>query len=139
MKRNLIIIGLICLLAPLAHAQGLEQYQNRQSDLTNLAGIFGELHHLRRTCEPRFEADVWRDRMKKLLDLEEPQATDREEMIAAFKNGYRDAHRRYRGCARRARDYAASRASDGDIIVRRLTAQLRQDEGPELVVGPRPY
>lgn len=139
MKNGLIIGGLLSLFASLANAQGLEQYQSRQTDLTTLAGVFGELHHLRRTCEPRFEADIWRDRMKKLIDLEEPQATDREKMIAAFNTGYRDAQRQHPGCDRRARDYAASRASQGDQIIRRLTTQLRNDEGPELVVGPTRY
>ena len=78
-----------------AGAQDLETYQQRQRDLEALAGLFGELHHLRRTCDPQFEADTWRDRMKTLIELEEPQDAEREALVQEFNKGYRNAQRAY--------------------------------------------
>lgn len=105
-------------------AQDLDRYLERQRDLAALSGLFGEMHHLRRTCEPRLEADVWRERMKKLIALEEPQTNEREELVAKFNEGFRNVQRRFPSCDRRARDYAAAQAAQGDEIVRRLRTQL---------------
>lgn len=107
-----------------ADAQSADDYQRRQTDLENLSEIFGELHHLRRTCEPRREADTWRGKMKTLLDLEEPPTAEREKMVQRFNAGYRRAQSRYYDCDRPARDYAAARAAQGDTIVRRLAQPL---------------
>ena len=108
----------------MAAAQDFEAYQQRQKDLVALSGVFGALHHLRRTCEPRREADRWRERMKQLVELEEPQTALREEMVGSFNAQYRNAQRRYLVCDRRARDRAASQALRGDDLVARLTAPL---------------
>lgn len=121
-----------------AGAQDFESYQQRQEDLSALAELFGELHHIRRNCEPRFEGDVWRERMKKLLDLEEPQTSEREAMVQRFNQGYRSAQRRYPVCDRRARDYAAGQAAQGDRIVIRLTQSLREAED-DIVRSPFLY
>ena len=119
-----------------AAAQTLESYQQRQQDLSALAGLFGELHHIRRTCEPRLEGDAWRDRMKKLMELEEPQSGEREAMVQAFNKGYRDAQRRYPSCDRRARDYAAGRSAEGDAIVARLTQSLQDTDDNAVTAQP---
>ncbi len=133
MSRRIIIAGLALLAAPfsMASAQDLETYQQRQRDLSALAELFGEMHHLRRTCDPRYEADVWRERMKKMIELEEPQDAEREQLVQEFNKGYRAAQRRYPACDRRARDYAAGRAAQGDVIVTRLTEALRQEQETE--------
>ncbi len=127
--RPLLALLLLAASFSVASAQELETYQQRQSDLATLAGLFGELHHLRRTCDPSFEADVWRERMKKMIDLEEPQASEREALVQEFNKGYRAAQSLHPACDRRARDYAAARASQGDIVVARLTTALRASEG----------
>lgn len=134
MKRVFLIIGLV--FTPLfAQAQDYEAYVERQRDLTVISAIFGELHHIRRTCDPRYEADVWRERMKRLISLEEPDEQFREQLVAQFNDGYRKAQRAFPGCDRRARDYAAARAAQGEDIVRRLTAALKEEEDP-FVEGP---
>lgn len=128
MKRHAAVFAALVLAAlpPAgAGAQDFEAYQQRQRDLASLAGLFGELHHIRRTCDPRYEADVWRDRMKQLLELEEPQEGEREALVGAFNQGYRTAQSRFPACTREARDYAAARAAAGETIVARLTAPLR--------------
>lgn len=122
------LLGAILMSAGAAVAQDLETYQQRQRDLAALAELFGEMHHIRRTCEPRLEADVWRERMKQMLDLEEPQAAEREALVQQFNKGYRGAQSRFPSCDRRARDYAAGRAAQGDEVVRRLSDALHEED-----------
>lgn len=105
-----------------AFAQGVD-YRQRAEDLTGISRIFGELHHIRRSCE-RSEADAWRNRMQKLIDLEMPQAELREQMVIAFNDGFRNGERRYPYCDRDARNRAASVAAEGDRIATRLLEPL---------------
>ena len=125
MKKRTFILGtMIACLTATASAQTFEDYQRRHANLVAISSIFGELHHIRRHCNPRMEGDVWRERMKTLVELEEPQPAAREEMVSAFNESYRAAQRRYPSCTRQARDYAASSAQRGEIIIARLTAPL---------------
>lgn len=123
-----------------AAAEGYEDYRQRQEDLTALSAIFGDLHHIRRYCEPRAEADVWRERMKTVIDLEAPLPEARQEMISAFNRAYRAAQRRYPACNRRARDYAAAQALRADAIIARLTAPLYEalEENQPLLLTETP-
>ena len=140
MKRLFVIAAfLFAGFAGAASAQTLEQYQQRHKDLATLSTVFGELHAIRRGCEPRFEGDVWRERMKKLLELEQPQPALEEEMIAGFNRGYRRAQQRFSQCTRRARDYAAARAAQGEAVVDRLMAPLyaaAEEDAPFIWVAP---
>lgn len=117
----------LVLLVLIAAAPALAQegdYGARQRGLVSLAQIFGELHHIRRTCDPDREADIWRNRMKSLIDLEEPSFDVREQMVAAFNDGYVSAQSRFPYCDRGAEDYAAARAYAGEALVSNLTAPL---------------
>jgi len=127
---------LICVCSTSVRAQTFDDYQQRQSDLVALAAVFGELHHIRRHCDPRRESDVWRERMKQLVELEEPQAAAREEMVAAFNKGYRAAQQRFSSCSRNARDHGAARAAQGEAIVERLVDVLEQEQEATLERSP---
>jgi len=105
-------------------AAAQDDYAARKGALTGLSGIFGELHHIRRMCEPRDEGDIWRDRMKRLIDLEQPAFDLRDEMVGAFNEGYRSAQAHFDYCDRRAEDYAAARAAAGEALVAGLSAPL---------------
>ena len=70
MKSILSIAILLVLILEPVRAQTYDDYQRRFADLLALSSVFGELHHIRRTCLPRYEADTWRERMKQLIDLE---------------------------------------------------------------------
>lgn len=122
-------------------AQSAEDYRQRQRDLVELASVFGELHHIRRMCEPRFEGDIWRERMKQLVDLEQPQFEAREEMVKRFNSGYRNATGHFIRCDRRARDHAAGRALFAQSLVDRLSEPLEDVEpgadGPLIVTIPQ--
>jgi uncharacterized protein (TIGR02301 family) len=122
--------------APAAAQEG--DYGARQRSLVSLAQIFGELHHIRRTCDPDREADAWRNRMKRLIDLEEPSFEVRELMVGAFNDGYVSAQGRFPYCDRDAEDYAAARAYAGEALVSNLTAPLyaaeRSEDAPDVTV-----
>jgi uncharacterized protein (TIGR02301 family) len=120
MKRALVLLAFAA--APAFAQDG--DYGVRQRGLVSLSQIFGELHHIRRTCDPDREADVWRNRMKQLIDLEEPSFDIREQMVAAFNDGYVSAQARFPYCDREAESYAAARAYAGEALVSNLTAPL---------------
>lgn len=121
MKQFISIVAVLA--AAPAFAQGSD-YGARQRELISLAQIFGELHHVRRACDPDREADVWRNRMKRLIDLEQPSFEAREQMVGAFNDGYVSAQARFPYCDRDAEDYAAARAYAGEALVSNLTAPL---------------
>jgi uncharacterized protein (TIGR02301 family) len=140
MLRFILAAALMLAAAPLA-AQKID-YAQRARDLEALSGIFGELHHIRRMCEPQREGEIWRDRMRKLVELESPQPALHERMVAAFNDGFYGAETKFPYCDRDARDYAAARASEGDALTARLAAPLYQSLGesgelPEVVRGNR--
>jgi uncharacterized protein (TIGR02301 family) len=120
--RRLLLSVLTLLAGPLA-AQPID-YEARAQDLTTLARAFGGLHHIRRMCEPRRESEIWRDRMRRLIELEQPPAALHQDMVAAFNDSFREAERRFPYCDRDARDYAASLAAEGDEAASRLVVPL---------------
>ncbi|HBK93354.1 MAG TPA: TIGR02301 family protein [Parvularcula sp.] len=129
MIRLIFLMFAIVAAAPAAAQES--DYGARQRSLVSLAQIFGEIHHIRRTCDPDREADVWRNRMKRLIDLEEPSFDVREQMVGAFNGGYVSAQARFPYCDRGAEDYAAARAYAGEALVSNLTAPLYADERNE--------
>lgn len=122
MKSWLPIFALAAAAASPAASQ--EDYEARRRALTGISEIFGELHHIRRSCAPERESDAWRDRMKRLIDLEQPAFDLREEMVDRFNDGYASASARFPYCDRDAEDYAAARAAAGEALVAGLAAPL---------------
>ena len=129
MKSRIFLLLAFAAAAPALAQEG--DYGARQRSLVSLAQIFGELHHIRRACDPDREADVWRNRMKRLIDLEEPSFDVREQMVGAFNEGYVSAQARFPYCDRDAEDYAAARAYAGEALVSNLTAPLYAAERGE--------
>ncbi|MCB2096705.1 MAG: TIGR02301 family protein [Parvularculaceae bacterium] len=121
MFHRVLIVAVLLAAAP---AAAQDEYAARRGALTGLSRIFGELHHIRRMCEPSAEADAWRDNMKRLIDLEQPAFDLRDEMVGAFNDGYRSAQARFDYCDRNAEDYAAARAAAGEALVANLSAPL---------------
>jgi uncharacterized protein (TIGR02301 family) len=119
-----LLTALFFLLAATPAVAQKVDYVQRGNDLVVLSRVFGELHHVRRMCEPRREAEVWRNRMRRLVELEQPQAALRDRMVEAFNKGFRDAAARFEFCDGEARDYAAASAAEADDILSRLMAPL---------------
>jgi uncharacterized protein (TIGR02301 family) len=118
------VIAALFLVAPAAAQPPRVDYVQRAQDLETVAHAFGELHHIRRMCEPRREAEAWRNRMRKLVELEQPQPALRDKMVAAFNEGFRNAESRFDYCDEEARDYAAASAAEADAAVDRLMSPL---------------
>jgi uncharacterized protein (TIGR02301 family) len=121
LKRLVLIIALVA--ATPAAAQRID-YVQRAQDLETLSEAFGVLHHVRRLCEPRRESEVWRNRMRNLVELEQPQPGLRDRMVEAFNSGFREAEQRFEYCDEDARDYAAAVAANADAVINRLMEPL---------------
>lgn len=119
-RRILFLTALFC--ASSAAAQ--QDEAARGGGLVRLSGVFGEMHHIRRTCDPDREGDFWRNQMKRLIDLEQPSFELRDAMVSAFNGGYTSAQARFPYCDNDAEDYAAARAVVGEALVSGLAAPL---------------
>ena len=120
------ICVIVCVFAALVSSAGAQSsFERRQGDLVALSGVFGRLHHLRRLCEPRREAQTWRDHMKSIIELEEPDGGTRARMVAAFNDAYREAQSEFSQCSRIVEDVAAAEAVRGEAIASGLSSVAR--------------
>lgn len=67
------------------------------AQMLRLAEILGSLHYLRPLCGAD-ELQTWRDRMRELIDEEQPSAERRAQLIARFNRGFRGLREVYREC-----------------------------------------
>jgi uncharacterized protein (TIGR02301 family) len=82
-----------------AMAQGTVGPDDRPYDdrLLRLSEILGAVHYLRELCGAN-EGQLWRDRMKELMDAESSSALRRAKLTRSFNNGYRSYSRTYNSC-----------------------------------------
>src|SRR5262245_7296855 len=73
--------------------------ENRPYDdkLLRLSEILGAVHYLRELCGAN-DGQLWRDRMKELMDAEGSSALRRAKLTRSFNNGYRSYSRTYNNC-----------------------------------------
>jgi len=82
-----------------ASAQGVTGDTRPYDDkLMRLSEILGAVHYLRELCGAN-EGQVWRDRMKELMDTEGSSALRRAKLTRSFNNGYRSYSRTYSTCS----------------------------------------
>ncbi len=65
--------------------------------LLRLAEILGAVHYLRELCSAN-DGQLWRDRMKELIDTEGGTAIRRARLTRSFNQGYRSYRRTYVTC-----------------------------------------
>jgi uncharacterized protein (TIGR02301 family) len=65
--------------------------------LLRLSEILGAVHYLRELCGNN-DGQMWRDRMKELMDAESSTALRRAKLTRSFNNGYRSYSRTYNSC-----------------------------------------
>ena len=65
--------------------------------LTRLAEIMGAVHFLRELCGSS-DGQIWRERMRELLDGEGSTALRRAKLTRSFNSGYRSYSRTYQTC-----------------------------------------
>jgi uncharacterized protein (TIGR02301 family) len=66
--------------------------------LMRLCEILGAVHYLRELCGAN-DGQMWRDRMKELMDTEGSSALRRAKLTRSFNNGYRAYSRTYSACS----------------------------------------
>jgi uncharacterized protein (TIGR02301 family) len=85
-----------------AAAQGAATDTRPYDDkLLRLSEILGAVHYLRELCGAD-DGQVWRERMKDLMDTEGSSALRRAKLTRSFNNGYRSYSRTYSICSQSA-------------------------------------
>jgi len=80
--------------AGIAHAQDSKPYDDK---LMRLSEILGAVHYLRELCGAD-EGQLWRDRMRELIEAEGTTALRRGQLTRSFNKGYLGYSRTYRTC-----------------------------------------
>jgi uncharacterized protein (TIGR02301 family) len=75
----------------------LEDAKPYDDKLMRLAEILGAVHYLRELCSAN-DGQLWRERMKELLDTEGGTALRRARLSRSFNQGYRSYRRTYVTC-----------------------------------------
>ena len=66
--------------------------------LLRLCEVLGAVHYLRELCGAN-DGQLWRDRMRELMEAEGSSALRRAKLTRSFNNGYRSYSRTYSTCA----------------------------------------
>jgi uncharacterized protein (TIGR02301 family) len=92
----LLAATLVGLAGPCARAQQAETkpYDER---LVRLSEILGAVHYLRELCGNN-DGQIWRDRMRELIEGEGTTASRRAKLTKGFNDGYRSYSRTYQSC-----------------------------------------
>ncbi|HEX4892724.1 MAG TPA: TIGR02301 family protein [Hyphomicrobiaceae bacterium] len=69
--------------------------------LMRLSEILGAVHYLRELCGNN-DGQLWRDRMRELLDSEGGSSVRRAKLSRSFNDGYRSYSRTYQSCSQTA-------------------------------------
>jgi uncharacterized protein (TIGR02301 family) len=90
------IAGLIALAIGVssATAQDTKPYDER---LMRLSEILGAVHYLRELCGAS-DGQLWRERMREIMEGEGTSALRRAKLTRSFNNGYRSYGRTYQAC-----------------------------------------
>jgi uncharacterized protein (TIGR02301 family) len=88
--------------------------------LLRLSEILGAIHYLRELCGAS-EGQVWRDRMRELMDAEGSSALRRAKLTQSFNNRYRSYSRTYNNCTPSARTAISRFLSEGADLADALT------------------
>jgi uncharacterized protein (TIGR02301 family) len=100
-----------------ASAQPAASLDTRPYDerLLRLSEILGAVHYLRELCGAN-EGQLWRERMKELVDAEGSSALRRAKLTRSFNNGYRSYSRTYNACTPSAQTAITRFLSEGSEI-----------------------
>ena len=97
-------LGVVLVAALLAPSQGPVVSAQQQADskpyddkLTRLAEILGAVHFLRELCGST-DGQLWRDRMREIIDGEGATALRKAKRTRSFNAGYRSYSRTYQTC-----------------------------------------
>ena len=120
------LIACLCLLFASVPAQGAaaqEDFMRYQQQLLRMAEILGGVHHLRGTCDDS-ENQYWRGRMLRLIDIEQPSQSLRNQMIERFNANYDEQKRRFPKCGNKTSKEAARLAREGESLALQMAREL---------------
>lgn len=92
--RLVLALSLTALTAPNALSVDTKPYDDR---LLRLTEILGAVHYLRELCSSN-DGQLWREKMKELMDAEGSSALRRAKLTRSFNQGYRSYSRTYTTC-----------------------------------------
>lgn len=91
------LVGLVTFAGSVAVRAATQDSKPYDDQLMRLAEILGSVHYLRELCSAN-DGQIWRDRMKELLDTEGGTALRRARLTRSFNQGYRSYRRTYATC-----------------------------------------
>lgn len=109
--------------APFQGAAAQEDFLRYQQQLLRMAEILGGVHHLRGTCDDS-ESQAWRGRMLRLIDIEQPSQSLRNQMIERFNIYYEEQKRRFPKCGNKSAEEAARLAREGENLALQMAREL---------------
>jgi uncharacterized protein (TIGR02301 family) len=91
--------------------------------LMRLSEILGAVHYLRELCGAN-DGQVWRDRMRELMDAEGSTALRRAKLTRSFNSGYRSYSRTYNSCTPSAQTAISRFLAEGTEIADGLVKSM---------------
>ena len=111
-------------------------FAERQQQLAELARILGRMHHYHQICRPYdYRPDLFRDRMKELVALEEPVAVTKQKMIEAFNAGFQSAKATHDYCGYEAEEAMRRVSDEGQALTLKIAKPFREIEGYDYYSG----
>ncbi|MGE0501360.1 MAG: TIGR02301 family protein [Rhizobiaceae bacterium] len=89
--------------------------------LLRLAEVLGSLHYLRNLCGDA--GTQWRERMEKLIEVENPDTTRRARFVASFNRGYRSFDGVYVSCTASATEAIGRYMKEGEELSREIAVR----------------
>jgi uncharacterized protein (TIGR02301 family) len=91
--------------------------------LMRLCEVLGAVHYLRELCGAN-DGQLWRERMRELMDAEGSSALRRAKLTHSFNNGYRSYSRTYNSCTASAQTAITRFLAEGADIAEALTKSV---------------
>ena len=91
--------------------------------LMRLSEVLGAVHYLRELCGAN-DGQLWRERMRELMEAEGSSALRRAKLTRSFNNGYRSYSRTYSTCTASAQSAIARFLAEGADIAEGLTKSV---------------
>lgn len=115
------LMAVLVATAPCAYAQSVDKpYDDR---LMRLSEILGAMHYLRELCGAN-EGQVWRDKMRELLEAEGSSALRRARLTRSFNQGYQSYSKTHRVCTSTAQTAISRFMSEGVQIAEGLVRSI---------------
>jgi uncharacterized protein (TIGR02301 family) len=101
-------------------AQEAKPYDER---LMRLSEMLGAVHYLRELCGAN-DGQLWRNRMRELMDAEGSSALRRAKLTRSFNNGYRSYSRTYNSCTASAQTAISRFLTEGAELADAMTKSV---------------